>query len=146
MPGGRRAPAATQLPVILFAVGSAYAIHILAHYYRHQPLVGRDEAIRLTVTRIGPTVLAAGLTGSRLSVDVPPLKSPEGPPHDLGQFYVVIDPSGYSGDGFTERLTTLAATIAEQPGARLPGAGREAPDNVDLEPGLWEATQALAGD
>ncbi|HBM57247.1 MAG TPA: lactate dehydrogenase, partial [Acidimicrobiaceae bacterium] len=91
-------------------------------------------------------VLAAGLTGSRLSVDVPPLKSPEGPPHDLGQFYVVIDPSGYSGDGFTERLTTLAATIAEQPGARLPGAGREAPDNVDLEPGLWEATQALAGD
>ena len=91
-------------------------------------------------------VLAAGLTGSRLSVDVPPLKAPEGPPHDLGQFYVVIDPSGYSGDGFTERLTTLAATIAEQPGARLPGAGREAPDNVDLEPGLWEATQALAGD
>ena len=91
-------------------------------------------------------VLAAGLTGSRLSVDVPPLKAPEGPPHDLGQFYVVIDPSGYSGDGFTERLTALAATIAEQPGARLPGTGREAPDNVDLEPDLWEATQALAGD
>ena len=89
-------------------------------------------------------VLAAGLTGSRLSVDVPPLKAPEGAPHDLGQFYVVIDPSGYSGDGFTERLSALAATIAEQPGARLPGAARLAPETVDLEQDLWEATQALA--
>ena len=89
-------------------------------------------------------VLAAGLTGSRLSVDVPPLKAPEGAPHDLGQFYVVIDPSGYSGDDFTERLAALAATIAEQPGARLPGAARSAPDTVDLEQDLWEATQALA--
>ncbi len=41
-------------------------------------------------------LLAAGLTGGRLSIDVPPLKTPEGPPHDLGQFYVVIDPSGYT--------------------------------------------------
>ena len=91
-------------------------------------------------------VLAACLTGSRLSVDVPPLKAPEGPPHDLGQFYVVIDPAGYSGDGFAERLTALAASIAEQPGARLPGANRAVPDTVDLEPDLWEATQALATD
>ena len=91
-------------------------------------------------------VLAACLTGSRLSIDVPPLKAPDGPPHDLGQFYVVIDPSGYSGDVFTESLTSLAASIAGQPGARLPGAGRALPDAVDLEPDLWEATLALAAD
>ena len=40
-------------------------------------------------------LLAGALTGSRLSLEVPPLKAPEGPPHDLGQFYIVIDPGAY---------------------------------------------------
>lgn len=90
-------------------------------------------------------LLAAGLTGGRLSIDVPPLKTPEGPPHDLGQFYVVIDPSGYSGDVFAERLAGLTAAIAEQPGARLPGADRVVPDAVDVEDDVWSTTLGLAG-
>ena len=90
-------------------------------------------------------LLAAGLTGGRLSIDVPPLKTPEGPPHDLGQFYVVIDPSGYSGDVFAERLADLTAAIAEQPGARLPGADRVVPDAVDVEDDVWSTTLGLAG-
>ncbi len=32
-------------------------------------------------------LLAAGMTGGVLSRDVKPLKAPEGPPHDLGQYY-----------------------------------------------------------
>ena len=90
-------------------------------------------------------LLAAGLTGGRLSIDVPPLKTPEGPPHDLGQFYVVIDPSGYSGDVFAERLAGLTAAIAEQPGARLPGADRVVPAAVDVEDDVWSTTLGLAG-
>jgi (2R)-3-sulfolactate dehydrogenase (NADP+) len=88
-------------------------------------------------------VLAAALTGGRLSPDVPPLKTPQGPPHDLGQFYIVIDPQGYSGDGFYERLESLAKSITDQPGARLPGAQRTLPKAVEVEDEVWNAVIAL---
>ena len=91
-------------------------------------------------------VLAGAMTGCRLSVDVPPLKTPEGPPHDLGQFYVVVDPDGYSGAGFHDRLRALGESIASQPGARLPGAGRSPTDPVDVEDDLWARILELAGD
>ena len=90
-------------------------------------------------------VLASALTGTRASVDVPPLKTPDGPPHDLGQFYVVVDPSAYSAAGFYERLTALAEVIAGQPGTRLPGTASPPPDQVDLEAEVWRAALELAG-
>jgi (2R)-3-sulfolactate dehydrogenase (NADP+) len=91
-------------------------------------------------------VLAGALTGCRLSVDVPPLKSPEGEPHDLGQFYVVIDPDSYSGRTFHDRLAALAESISSQEGARLPGAGRRPSDPVDVEDSVWTLVTELAGD
>jgi len=86
------------------------------------------------------------MTGCRLSVDVPPLKTPEGPPHALGQFYVVVDPDGYSGAGFHDRLRALGQSIADQSGARLPGSGRAPTDPVDVEDDLWSRLLELAGD
>ncbi len=83
-------------------------------------------------------VLAAALTGGNLSVDVPPLKAPEGPPHDLGQFYVVIDPAGYAGSVFHERIAGLMAAIAGQHGARLPGSTARHLDPVSVDSGLWD--------
>jgi len=91
-------------------------------------------------------VLAGAMTGCRLSVDVPPLKTPEGPPHDLGQFYVVVDPDGYSGADFHERLRALGESIASQPGARLPGAGKSPSDPVEVEDELWARLLELSGD
>ena len=90
-------------------------------------------------------VLASALPGTRASVDVPPLKTPDGPPHGLGQFYVVVDPSAYSASGFYERLTALAEVIAGQPGTRLPGTGSPPPDQVDLEAEVRRAALELAG-
>lgn len=89
-------------------------------------------------------VLAAALTGSNRSVDVPPLKTPEGAPHDLGQYYVVIDPAAHD-DGFADQLVALAATVAEDPGARLPGADRPTRDEVDVPDELWALISGLAG-
>ncbi len=89
-------------------------------------------------------MLAAGLTGGRLSADVPPLKAPTGPPHMLGQFYIVIDPQGYSGQGFYDRLEALGQSIVAQPGARLPGADRREPVAVELEDAVWDLTCSLA--
>ncbi len=89
-------------------------------------------------------LLASALTGSNRSVDVPPLKAPDGPPHDLGQFYILIDPEAYSGSGFYAHLAALAASIAEQPEARLPGSQRSAATAVQLEDDVWAQAQSLA--
>lgn len=89
-------------------------------------------------------VLAAGLTGSNASVDVPPLKAADGPPHDLGQFYLVIDPAAYAQGGLAQLTAGLAAGVASQPGARLPGSNREPADQVDVETDLWARITALA--
>lgn len=89
-------------------------------------------------------VLAAALTGSLASVDVPPLKAAEGPPHDLGQFYLLIDPQSFSGDAFWENLSQLAERVDEQPGARLPGSAAEPVDSVEVDSELWAAALVLS--
>ena len=88
-------------------------------------------------------LLAGALTGSRLSVEVPPLKTPEGEPHDLGQFYVVIDVEAYD-DRFLQRVEKLADVIESQPGARLPGANIPTPDEVEVEDVLWSTIKHLS--
>jgi (2R)-3-sulfolactate dehydrogenase (NADP+) len=75
---------------------------------------------------------------------VPPLKAPDGPPHDLGQFYIVIDPSAYSGGGFHERVVRLADELAQQPGARLPGRNRRPMTDVEVPVELWNLVSSLA--
>jgi uncharacterized protein len=51
-----------SMPVILFALGSAYPIHILVRYYAVVKEMGRDKAITHVITYLGPTVIASGLT------------------------------------------------------------------------------------
>ena len=88
-------------------------------------------------------LLAAGMTGSVVSRDVKPLKAPEGPPHDLGQFYILIDPA-VSG-AFYDRLAQVAKGVALDKGARIPGQGKRPADPVELEDRIWAQTRALAG-
>lgn len=89
-------------------------------------------------------VLAAAMTGSVNSLDVKGLKLKDGPPHDLGQFYLIMDPATYSGDAFWDRIARLTNAIDEQEGARLPGANRVLPDNVSINADLWVKIQKLA--
>lgn len=89
-------------------------------------------------------VLAAGLTGGNRSVDVPPLKATEGAHHDLGQFYVVIDPQAYDNDAFGSLLDALKADIAEDPGTRLPGSTLDQPTEVDVDEDTWSVISSLA--
>ena len=49
------------------------------------------------------------------------LKLPDGPPHDLGQVYILIDPDTHS-DQFGAIADRVAAAVAEDTGARIPGA------------------------
>jgi (2R)-3-sulfolactate dehydrogenase (NADP+) len=90
-------------------------------------------------------VLAAAVTGSVNSVTAAPLKTPEGPAHDLGQFYFMVDPTTFSGDAFWERLETLSKAVTDQPGARLPGSNRNEPTEVSIDAALWVRVNELAG-
>lgn len=90
-------------------------------------------------------VLAAAVTGSVNSLDVKGLKVPEGPPHDLGQFYFIVDPTTFAGDQFWQRIARLTEAVEQQPGARLPGSRREFPEQVTIDTELWAQTCALAG-
>ena len=88
-------------------------------------------------------ILAAGMTGGTLSKDVKPLLIPEGPPHDLGQFYILIDPSA-SSDFFT-RVQTLADAIAQDEGARMPGRNKMDNDPIEVADELWEKLSGMLG-
>ena len=70
----------SSMPVLLFALGSAYSIHMLARYYALEPTYGCPEALRRTVLGLGPVVLAAGGTTvagllSFIAMDIQPMRS-----------------------------------------------------------------------
>ncbi len=89
--------------------------------------------------------LAACVTGTANSLDVRGLKLPEGPPHNLGQFYFLLDPEVFAGERFWEGLGRVAGAVNEQEGARLPGSKRVLPDEVEIEDSVWKQTLGLAG-
>ncbi|MDG1801579.1 MAG: Ldh family oxidoreductase, partial [Paracoccaceae bacterium] len=75
-------------------------------------------------------LLAAGMTGSVNSLDVGGLKLPDGEPHGLGQFYILLDPAVHS-DHFADRFARIADAVDAQEGARLPGTDITGLDTVD---------------
>lgn len=87
-------------------------------------------------------LLAAGMTGSVNSLDVVGLKAPDGPPHDLGQFYILIDPTVH-GDHFSDRFARIADAVAAQEGARIPGTSRKHLNPVNVPDALWVLTCKL---
>ncbi|MGB0411437.1 MAG: Ldh family oxidoreductase [Pikeienuella sp.] len=88
-------------------------------------------------------LLAAGMTGGVVSRDVKPLKAPEGPPHDLGQYYMLMDPG--TSPAFFDRLQQVAEGVALDEDARMPGQGKVGQDPVQIEDAVWAQTLGLAG-
>lgn len=86
-------------------------------------------------------LLAAGMTGSVNSLDVAGLKLPAGKPHDLGQFYILMEP----GAEFADRLARVAGAVAAQDGARIPGQNRAPAEQVEVPELLWESVLGLGG-
>ncbi|MCA8870205.1 MAG: Ldh family oxidoreductase [Rhodobacteraceae bacterium] len=89
-------------------------------------------------------MLAACLTGTINSLDSSALKAPDGPPHNFGQFYFLLDPEVFAGEAFWQGLQKVSDAVAAQPGARLPGANRRLPEAVEIDADLWVLAQALA--
>ncbi len=87
-------------------------------------------------------ILAACLGGGVLSREVAPLKASDGAPHDLGQYFLLIDP----GEGaFFDRLAQLAQIVTQDDGARMPGQDKVPSDTAEVPEALWQQLRDLAG-
>ncbi len=89
-------------------------------------------------------ILAAAFTGGSTSTELEPLKATEGKPHDLGQCYIIIDPTNVSGDVFWDKLSIISEAVTNQPGARLPGSKKALPNAVELDEKVWHSVLELA--
>ncbi len=117
-----------------------------------KPTTDPEEAIKGSLVSMGghkgwgfglmAEVLAAALTGSVLSRDVKPLKAPTGEPHDLGQYYLLIDPTVSS--DFGEKIQALSDHIAQDEAARMPGQNKTPMDPVEVGEGTWALITQLA--
>ncbi len=87
-------------------------------------------------------ILVAGMTGGRISKNVAPLKARDGKPHNLGQFYIIIDPA--SGASFYNRLEELTALISSEEGTRMPGQYTVPQNEVDIPDDLWALVISLS--
>ena len=87
-------------------------------------------------------ILVAGMTGGRISKNIAPLKARDGEPHNLGQFYIVIDPA--SGVSFYNRLEELIAVISSEDGTRMPGQYTVPKIEVDVPDDLWNLAIGLS--
>jgi (2R)-3-sulfolactate dehydrogenase (NADP+) len=68
-------------------------------------------------------LLSAALSGASFSFEMQGYGVASGPPMNVGQFFLAIDP-GQCTEGFTVRVEELFATILSQDGTRLPGDRR----------------------
>jgi (2R)-3-sulfolactate dehydrogenase (NADP+) len=71
-------------------------------------------------------LLAAGLSGANFAYQATSFFDADGAPPGTGQFILAIDPVRIGGAGATERFAELAARVAGDPGARVPGRRRQA--------------------
>lgn len=88
-------------------------------------------------------VLAAALTGSNLSMHVPALKARDGAPHNLGQFYLIIDPAAFEYDAFHHAIASLAEAVQADGDARLPGTSFSPAETVEVPDDLWNTLEGL---
>ncbi len=117
-----------------------------------KPTTSPEEAIQGTLVSAGgykgwgfglmAEILVAGMTGGRISKNVAPLKAKEGEPHNLGQFYIVIDPN--SGASFYNRLEELTAIISAEEDTRMPGQYTIPQSEVDVPDELWGLAISLS--
>src|SRR3954454_2731714 len=71
-------------------------------------------------------VLAACLLRTRLAFEASSFLDGNGPPPATGQLLLAIVPKAFGHTGSGERMAALVGAIEQQPGARLPGARRQA--------------------
>lgn len=89
-------------------------------------------------------ILASFFTDSAMSLDTRSLKETQGPPHSLGIFCLLLDPTAMAQGNFWSKLDRLKEAVASEPGTRLPGTRIRREEHVAVKTVLWERAQFLA--
>ena len=89
-------------------------------------------------------LLAAGLTGANFAAEASSFLDAEGPPPGTGQLIIAFAPAAFGGTDVDARFAALAASIEQQPGARLPGTRRLAARQTAATDGLVIGEALLA--
>ena len=104
-----------------------------------------------TMLALAVELLCCALTGAALSHEVASMHTPDGPPLQLGQAFLAVDPGALAGnDVYFERVETLVAAMLEDEGVRLPGdrrhalVARAAKDGVEVAADLEKQLRELA--
>jgi len=71
-------------------------------------------------------VMCAALAGANRGPQMGSFMANDGKPIGCGQFFIALQPGGFSGGDFAKQVAALAKSITGQEGARLPNAKREA--------------------
>lgn len=87
-------------------------------------------------------LLSAGMTGGLPSHRVAPLKAVKGAPHDLGQFFILIDPD--AGMAFGERMRAVFDEVDRDTCGRIPGRNRTLLSQIEVPDALWSLCSDLA--
>jgi (2R)-3-sulfolactate dehydrogenase (NADP+) len=97
-----------------------------------RPTTDPDAALAGTMLPLGDAkgtalalmveLLAAGIPGANYAAEASSFLDAEGPPPGTGQLIVALDAAAFG--NAADRFARLAAAIAAQPGARLPGSRR----------------------
>ena len=72
-----------------------------------------------------------------------PLKAKEGEPHNLGQYYILIDPQ--NAHALEKILNDLETAVSKDEGTRLPGQGKVAEEFVVVPDDLLVLLEKLTG-
>jgi (2R)-3-sulfolactate dehydrogenase (NADP+) len=95
-------------------------------------------------------ILAAALTGANFAYQASSFFTAEGPPPRIGQYFILVNPGAFAGDGFLARIEQLLGEILGQQGTRLPGDRRLAQreqarkQGISLPPTLYQELQRRA--
>jgi (2R)-3-sulfolactate dehydrogenase (NADP+) len=96
-------------------------------------------------------ILTAALTGAHFAYQASSFFTAEGPPPRIGQYFILINPSAFAGEGFLARIEQLLGEILAQESARLPGDRRLAQreqsrkQGINVPPALHAELQRRAG-
>jgi (2R)-3-sulfolactate dehydrogenase (NADP+) len=96
-------------------------------------------------------ILTAALTGAHFAYQASSFFTAEGPPPRIGQYFILINPSAFAGEGFLARIEELLGEILAQEGARLPGdrrlvqRERSGKQGINLPPALHAELRRRAG-
>lgn len=100
-------------------------------------------------------ILAATMTGANYGYEASSFFEASGQPPRVGQVLIALDPGAtvdvFTGNNISGRIETLISQIKRQPGAHVPGSGREAKrrearnSGVEIPAELHQQLKTLAG-